>query len=75
MGWGKLRAVTVNRYVVYMNVPVQHVVVTLRAGVAAVVEFVVNIFMEQSMILYNKRLAERRQCRHSCGGTTQNLKI
>ena len=74
MGWGKLRTVTVNRYVVYMNVPVQHVVVPLRAGVAAVVEFVLNIFMEQSMIFY-KRLAERRQCRHSCGGTTQNLKI
>ena len=54
MGWGKLRAVTVNRYVVYMNVPVQHVVVTLRAGVATVVKFVVNIFMQQSMILYKQ---------------------
>ena len=60
--------------VVYMNVPLQHVAVTLRAGVAAVVEFVVNIFIEQSMIFY-KRRAQRRQCRHSCGGTTQDPKI
>ena len=37
-----------------MNVPVQHVVVTLRAGVATVVKFVVNIFMQQSMILYKQ---------------------
>ena len=69
----RLQSIDTSKYV-YMNLPVQHVVVTLRAGLAAVVEFVVIMFMEQSMISY-KRLAERHQRRHFCGGATRNLKI
>lgn len=67
------RAFIVHPRVVYSDVPIQHVVQCLRAGVWAVVEFNVNTFIKQSIILY-EYLVERPQYGHSCGGATPNLK-